>query len=340
MTISAATILHRLSGAPRLDAACEREDQCWHCGAHMTRGMTVDEWGSASFTGQNRIRGGAHLTHICEPCVWVMSRVPGVVPGAPEMHNWRLYTVLVDGADVWRGNKANKPAILAWLRKPKAGEWFAAIADSGQKHVVPYAPVNPPGTRRGRIQFEEDCITLGDWKIVDDMIALLTAGATKDSIGSGAYSGGEWQRCGREAIDAFELMHGRHRGGPWFRLALWLSQRDEEAVAVRMAAEKVVRDGKGKRRDEGGVAKPAGAGAARPPSGVPRSRGKPAEALGSVARPDARGGADLGEPRGVAYVDVPVAPARSPEQRGLFDALGVGGDGGAVPKRSARSRRA
>ena len=339
MTISASTILHRCCGSPVLDAAAPREGQCWHCGADYTRAMTVDAWGSASFTGQNRIRGGAHLTHICEPCVWVMSRVPGVVPGAPEMHNWRLYTVLVEGDEVWRGNKANKPQILAWLRKPKPGAWFAAIADSGQKHVVPYAPVNPPGTKRGRIQFEEDCVTVGDWQIVDDMTAMLTAGATKDSIGSGAYNGGEWQRCGREAIDAFERAHGRHRGGPWFRLSLWLAQRDEEAVAVRVAAEKVTRDGKGKRGSERGVAKPARAGAARPASGVPGERGLPVETLGSASRPDAGRGADVGEHGGVAHEHVPVAATRSPEQRGLFDALGAGGDGGHLPKRGARSAR-
>jgi hypothetical protein len=81
-----------------------------------------------------------------------MSRAPGVVPGKPPTHNWRLYTVLVQGSEVWLGNKANKPAILAWLRAPKQAPWFAAIADSGQKHAVPYAPLNLSAV--GRVQFE------------------------------------------------------------------------------------------------------------------------------------------------------------------------------------------
>ena len=97
---------------------------------------------------------------------------------------------------------------------------------------MPYAPINPPGAR-GRVQLEEDTIAVGDWAMHDELRDLLTAGATKDSVGSGAYTTGEWQRCTGE-IRRFEARWGAaFRGGAWFRLVLWLAQRDEVAVAAR-----------------------------------------------------------------------------------------------------------
>lgn len=324
MTPSASTILHAVCGAPRV-ADCVDIDApgCWHCGASLRRGMPVDDWQGALFVGQNRVRGRQDWTTICEPCVWVMSRAPGVVPGKPPTHNWRLYTVLVQGSEVWLGNKANKPAILAWLRAPKQAPWFAAIADSGQKHAVPYAPLNLSAV--GRVQFEEDTVA---WTSELDAVttttaALLTAGATKDSIESGAYSPGEWQRCGAEAIKAYETTARKWRGGAPFRLALWLAQRDEDAVAVRMAAEKEMRGGNGRRSNDGDVARDDSDGAARRPKRVPQSWGKSAQTLGSDSRQDACSGEDKWKRGGVAHVDVPIAPARGDEQLGLFAPGGV-----------------
>lgn len=323
MTISASIILHAISGSPVVpECSALMSPGCWHCGASLARGMLVDDWQGALFVGQNRVRGRQDWTHICEPCVWVMSRAPGVVPGKPPTHNWRLYTVLVHGDEVWIGNKADKPAILLWLRQPKPKAWFAAIADSGQKHVVPYAPVNPAGTAWGRVQLEEDVVSLSAdlWSLVADTAALLTAGATKDSIASGQYQPGEWQRCGVERLRDYERRAARVRGGPGFRLALWLAQRDEVEVAERMEREKEAKRGKGRRDDNGDVATADGGCAARPAKRVPQGRGKPAQALGSDPGPDAGGREDECERRGVAHVDVPVAPVGSAEQLGLFGA--------------------
>lgn len=48
------------------------------------------------------------------------------------------------------------------------------------------------------------------------------------------------------AVDVFEQTYAYLRGGAWFRLAVWLAQRDEEAVAQRLAAEKEAKRAKGK----------------------------------------------------------------------------------------------
>ena len=106
----------------------------------------------------------------------------------------------------------------------------AAIADSGKKHVIPWAPLNPAGcpAGQGRVMFEERLVMLGDWTLVDALSGLLTAGATKDEIERGAYGPGAWTRLGAAAIRDFERTWSGSRGGGWFALAVGLAQRDEQ----------------------------------------------------------------------------------------------------------------
>ena len=331
MTDSAAMIAHRLCGSPRVDGCVEHDGVCWHCGASMSRGARVADWMGQNFTGQDRVLGGAPHTHVCEPCIFVMSRkseVPG--HGAREGQacgpNWRNFSTFADARGLVIVSKGDKPAMRAWLRAPKVGAWFAAIGESGQKHVIPYAPVNPSGAARGRVQFEEDVVALpgaDGWLALDEAAALLTSGATKDSILSGTYTPGEYGRCAA-AIRAFEGAHARLRGSPWFRLLVWLAQRDEGAVAERMEHEKAaraakeVKRGKSRRVVDGVVAGRDGDGDARPSGGVPRERSEPVEALGPTPRPDASGDEDVGERRGVADVDVPRLATRRAEQCSIF----------------------
>lgn len=249
---SAAQILWQHIGSPRSEDCADlpAPEPCWVCAGPAVRGMRVGhgarEWGGSSYTGQNKVRSPAS-THVCEACVHLHSRITPV-PGRPAAEgkkfggNWRNYSHLYDdGAPVpyQNASKGEKPLIRAFLRAPHAGTWFAAIADSGQKHVLPWAPINPGGST-GRVLFDETVIDLprtpAGWGLVDDMTALLTAGATKDEITTGRYESGAWSRCAA-AIQAFESAHAGERHGSFFTLAVWLAQRDEEAVAVRQAAE-------------------------------------------------------------------------------------------------------
>lgn len=253
--ISSPQLLHRHLGSPPraecIDIPTREVRHCWVCGgSSFHRGIPTADFGGASFVGQNRVR--AWLSPwVCEPCVYFCSRTEPV-PGRPAKEgkkfgaNYRNLSHLYDDVlptPYVNASKGEKPVILAWLRQPHAGTWFAAIADSGQKHTIPWAPLNPPGSR-GRVLFDEQTITLPDadgWRIVDDLIALLTAGATKEEIGAGHYSPRAWFLCG-DQIRAFEATWGtRLRGGDWFDLALWLAQRDEDAVEERLAAEQATK---------------------------------------------------------------------------------------------------
>lgn len=296
--VSATAILFALlEERPRED--CEdASGLCWLCAAPLTRGQPVDTWNGASFTGQNRVRCPT-ATHVCEPCVWIASRI-SPVPGRPPKPgkkfggNWRNYShlyeqnwhapALPDGSRVpgyINASKGEKPLIRAFLAGEHLAPWFAAIADSGQKHVLPWAPLNGPGTG-GVVLFDEQFVRVpDDQSLVEEIATLLTAGATKDELGTGDYTPRAWQLCGAQSLLGFEARCGGERGGAWWSLALWLAQRNEEQVQRRLAAEKEAkharrRKGKAKRPD-GGVA----VGATRRVSGD--TAGERTEALGPAA---------------------------------------------------------
>jgi hypothetical protein len=321
-------IVWEVCGSPAVeDCADVPEQPCWVCGGATTRGVERERWMGRGFVGQNRVRA-PWSNVVCEPCLFVMSRtspVPGrpPAPGKKLGGNFRNYSHLWEGGEpayYANASKGEKPAILEFLRRAHEGPWFAAIADSGQKHVIPWTGMNRPG-RGGRVMFDETIVQLprddAGWRLVDDLAALLTAGATKEEISRGEYGPFTWQRCPSE-IRAFEAAHGHGRGGAWFGLALWLAQRDEAAVQARLADEaaarkaaKVAEKSKLSKRskshtksrrshgeaDRGKERRPAradGDAAAGDPARVPADTGVlAAEALGPVADADARGGADV-----------------------------------------------
>lgn len=306
--MSATRLLYTHLGLVPRDDCEPATGLCWLCAGPIERGQRVDDWTGASFTGQNRVRC-AEAEWVCEPCVHFCSRI-SPVPGRPPAEgktyggNWRNYSHLYDAGVYQNASKGEKPTILAFLRAEHTGPWFAAIADSGQKHVLPWTPVNPPGTRRGVVLFDETLVTLpiyaaAGWTIVQRMEELLTAGATKEEIATARYSARAWRLCS-ELVRTFEESWGAGRGGAWFGLALWLAQRDEDQVAVRMAAEKEAKRGKIGRRAARGAAHQNGGVAARDAASVPD--GPEPECTQALGHPEQQGterSSTSGQPRRV-----------------------------------------
>lgn len=318
MTPSA--IVHAACGAPRVDSCVEHAGRCWLCAGEVTRGESVDSWNGASFTGQNRVRS-PQSSHVCEACVFVCSRL-SPVPGRPAKEgkrfggNFRNYSSLwEEGIGYANASKGEKTRIREFLAREHRGPWFAALADSGQKHVIPWAPMNGPG-RGGAVLFDEQLVQVPESiALIDTMTALLTAGATKEEIGSGDYSARAWQMCGA-LLRAFEETHGPHRGGAWFTLALWLAQRDEETVQARMAAEKETKSADRKRKGKAANAHDGGTPSAT--RRVPRNfQPEHSEALGHAAGKDAERSPDMCDSRGVGDDDRAQATDRDAEREQL-----------------------
>lgn len=309
--LTASRTLHALAGSPAFAGAEALEDagHCYICAERVERGMPVRKWSGSKTTDQNKARCmGAE--YVCEACLWSCSWVvpPGHAPPEPGKKgvNLCLFTHLYDAGAYVYAHKGHKPTIRDWLRAPKRGPWFAAIADTGKKHTLPWAPMN--GGPHGAVLFEEAEIDLprddAGWRVLDDTAALLTAGATKDEIMRGDYRPQTWQRCMRD-VQSYEAAHASLRGSAWHRLIVWLAQRDEDQVAERQAAEKEQKDAKKKHKSatqrgrKGATAEVHGErdpGAAR---AVPRQRRQRAQALDADRGQDPGGGASVRDATGV-----------------------------------------
>lgn len=315
MIASATQLLHGHHGHPEVKGCADRAvELCYVCACPWPRSQPVVDWMGTNFTGQGLVLAPTSPL-ICEACVWAMA-------GKPP-HTLRSWCHLFDGRGYVRVNKGDKPAIREWLRGAHEGPWFAAIADSGKKHVLPFSPVNVPGMG-GRIRFEDEEVALprdDGWRILDDATELLTLGATKAEIEPGRYGPRAWSLC-PDAIAAFEDAWSGLRHGAWFRLVLWLAQRDEERVQARMAAEQAAKKGrKNAARKERGrsAAHVDDGGSLGAPSRVPeqvRADGGPGAleppGLSASSRNEDGGGA-----RGVGDDDVPDAAASGDDQLGL-----------------------
>lgn len=243
--------------------------------------------------------------------------------------NWRNYSLLYDPHDpvpLRVLSKGYKAELRAWLRAEHRGPWFAAIADTGQKHVLPWTPVNL-GVR-GKVRFEERECWLEREKLalLDDLEELLTAGATKDEVLGGRYDAATYVRCG-EQVERFEARWSSERASVWWDLAVWLSQRDEARVAERLEAEKAAAKAKKERKRGAGREAEKGARgadgvlAAGDPPGVPAEpAGERAEVGGPAADALADQRANRRRPRGARHVaaQAPVPAEPEPRQRALF----------------------
>lgn len=304
------------------------------CARPSTRGTLVRRWMGSKFTDQPRCAAPSSST-ICEACVWACSwvRPPGHAAPAEGKAgvNLRLFSHLYSGGEYAYANKANKPLIRDFLRTPKKAPWFAAIADGGQKHVLPFTPINLSGGHGGRVLFEEATVNLprseDGWSILDDTIDLLTAGATKDEIERGEYRPETWLRC-RDLIEAFDRKHNPERGGDFFSLIIWLAQRDEEAVAVRIAEEKAAKaakkesskrgKAKANRRAKGKAESADSRCDLSDPSSLPERGGQLADPLDSAGVSDAGCDADERDSRGVGEQIQAGDAHRDYEQVSLF----------------------
>ena len=298
------------SGSARNDECSDTPCVCWVCGGEAQRSIDKTKWLGASYTSQNRVKSW-QSTRVCEPCVVIHSRT-SEVPGRPPKEgkkfggNWRNYSVLVEVVDgvpeLVTASKGEKSIIREWLQRRKKGMWFAALAESGQKHVLPSAPLNAEGII-GLVQFEETTIPIGeDWSLLSAMEEALTQGVSKDAIGTGKYTVKQYQEL-EHAIEAFEAAHAHERGGDWFDLALFLAQKREED-GPRKKEEPKTTDG---RTAAGNKSRPA------------RSRSKPDESLGTTSDTSGASVQDSGHAGCVVFGAVP-----KPEYTNAKSQLGFG----------------
>lgn len=317
-------IVYEIAGSPELEGCVDTIGRCFVCRGEMTSGMPVQDWIGSNYTDQNRAMWPS-ATHVCVACVLVHSWTapPGhaIKEGKKRPPNWRMFSHLwEDGHGYQTANKGDKPAIRRFIEREHKAPWFAAIADTGQKHVLPFTPVNGPG-RSGIVLMDELRVTVpSDVGLIERMTGLLTDGTTKAGIETGRHHSGAFERLGSCLLE-FERDDGRFRGSGWFTLSLWLAQRDENEVQRRMAAEKETKQHA--RRRKARKAQDSDDGSDSPdPKRVPqkRVRQRP-EALGTT-RDEAPGGSVDQRDTGGAVDQVCAQPSARGSRQGVLPGLG------------------
>lgn len=221
------------AGRPAIDTATAVDGRCWLCGGLHPRGMLVKGAIPKTFL-QAPEAACPEGTHVCEPCIQMLGKRKFAFPGrgkpggkfGPAPCN---LSHGLDGDTYWNATKGEKPAIRAAITRHKRAPWFISVADSGQKHVLPFARMQTHNGVGGWVRFETQDVFVPDSAAsdVERVTGMLNAGGTKAEVASGEWSPRSYKNIGVDVIRAFEAWAAPQRGGAWWALLVWVCQREE-----------------------------------------------------------------------------------------------------------------
>lgn len=201
---------------------------CRFCGNESTNGEIFDRWVKPTFTDHDKLLTG---DGICDDCLFWFNESStelAAAVGKDKPQRMRNYSHFVLGGE-WqplsKGDKAKMTKLLLADSFPE----LAAIANSGQKHIVFRARRNPRGGTAGWIQFEEQAIWL-DPNILRSMIDIIEPSLSvfaKTEIESGQYKPHRIMQYGIEQWRTLETEISPRRGSSLLSLALFLAQKQE-----------------------------------------------------------------------------------------------------------------
>jgi hypothetical protein len=149
--------------------------------------------------------------------MWSIVATPTRAQSASHPKVW-----LGTGTSVCLTNRANPAPIRDVLLDPPSGPWLVTVAYSGQKHVVPYAPINQGGGQ-WTIRVEDHYVTSTPPQfrhVWEHATQIRKLGVPEDAVMSGDP---------RYIRTQDQLAKWRHHstelapylGSPLLRLALW-----------------------------------------------------------------------------------------------------------------------
>lgn len=138
---------------------------CYVCG-HPCPGDAVTTKDAIGVNFDHTRAGRRDSLHVCAPCAWAMSGKPphtlrmwsGAAAPTLTMPPNHPKCALTTPPQVHLTNRADLTTIAGLLTNPPDGPWTAWIALTGQKHVVPYSPLNH-GAGRWAVQVEDSKAT-------------------------------------------------------------------------------------------------------------------------------------------------------------------------------------
>jgi hypothetical protein len=204
------------------------EGQCKFCG-QASEGLAFEKWVKLTFTDFDKLQVGEIVCNDClfffdEASAELAERMNKEKP--QRMRNYSHFIVNGEWTPLSKGNKAQMRELLLGDVFPE----LAAIADSGQKHIVFRATRNTTGSKAGWVQFEEQKLYLKP----DELRGLLAPVEklyeefSKVEIESGDYAGYRILKFGMYRWLELENQIKAMRGKAIFSLALFLAQRSDD----------------------------------------------------------------------------------------------------------------
>lgn len=201
---------------------------CRICGQDG-EGQLFEQWVKPTFTDWDKLKPG---NIICTDCLfWFDERseelARRVGKEKPQrMRNYSHFVVNGEWIPLSKGDKRRMQKLLLGAPFPE----LAAIAQSGQKHIIFRAPYNPVGSETGWVQFEEQSMFVipAALRAMLDMIEALYVTFSKAEIETGQYKQYRIRAFGLEEWAALEREVTEWRGKPLFDLALFLAQKPED----------------------------------------------------------------------------------------------------------------
>jgi hypothetical protein len=204
------------------------QGKCKICG-QASDGVSFADWVKPTFTDFDKLQSGEIVCNAClfffeEASLELARRMGKDKP--QRMRNYSHFVVNGEWTPLSKGNKDKMRELLLGDTFPE----LAAVADSGQKHVVFRAVRNAPNSKAGWVQFEEQRVFVkpDELRGLLEIVEGLYAGFSKGEIESGEYAGWRILQFGLPLWDELESKVKAIRGKPIFSLALFLAQRSDD----------------------------------------------------------------------------------------------------------------
>lgn len=210
---------------------------CRFCG-QQGKGQPFEKWVKDTFTDHDKLNPGGIICNDCAFWFEESSSLLAQKVGKDKPQRMRNYSQFVVNGEWTPLSKSDKPRMVELL----LGESFpelAAIADSGQKHIVFRATRNPQGSKAGWVQFEEQRLWIIP-KELKSLIETIEAGLlifSKSEIEFGQYLPHRIIQFGLEKWQEMEAALKPKRGSLLLKLAIFLSQKKETETDERITTD-------------------------------------------------------------------------------------------------------
>lgn len=202
---------------------------CKICGK-KGQGQSFEKWVRKTFTDHDLLVEGEIICNDClfwfeESSESLAEKLSKDSARLVRIRNYSHFIVDEEWIPLSKGDKQRMQELLLGEPFPE----LAAIAESGQKHIVFRATRNPPGAEAGWVQFEEQAIFVkpAELAYLLDIIESLYVTFSKAEIETGDYKQYRIRDFGLDFWYALESEIASLRESPLFKLALFLSQKGE-----------------------------------------------------------------------------------------------------------------